>query len=386
MRFNEERALEVFCRLAEAWRNREGFYAGLISPQQEYTPQEIRGNPGALAQWFFALAIPMRGGINSTDAFRFMRGLWERNSLLFDPRVTRRMHEAELISVIRDTARVVHELVNGTKRAGTLSYKLEEHVRSWIRNAEILSMHWEGDVRRIFHGVRTFEHAFRRMALGEAPALVGMRRKIFALLALWLQEFGLIHRFPLPLIVDFHAMRLLLEQEILLPSWKPLGPGQPKLPERKRPESLWDYPAVRGTEQFVNVIIMWSERFLAKHRLSAHDLSHALWFLSRELCASYFGNRSLGATGLKRALTGRLLTGKELTNLSRWPKEYQDPCARCPVEKTCEIRIPAGPYYDWGVLVNAGPHIQYPGRQPFLPGVSWRGMTSALWRPKSGRP
>lgn len=390
LRFDEKRALEVFQVCERVWREGQGFFAGLKSPQQRYTPEEIRENPLELSHWFFTVSIPMRGGINSEDAFRFMRLLYRQNPPLFAPESLVEIPSGDIIRAIRHTAGFQNSGSGsrGQKRAGTLSYKLEEHIQAWKQNAVVLLKQWKGDIRQVFEGTRSFEEAFRRIdSSKQNPArFVGMRRKIFSLLATWLQEFDLIHKFQLPLIVDFHVMRVLLEQEILLPQWVELGPGKSSRPERQRPETLWSYKAVKVTESVVNQVIAWSLEFLAAHNLSAHDVSHGLWFLSRELCASYYGNRSFSKkTGNKAGVTQRLVKPDMLVAIGGWPARYRDPCWFCPLEQTCAISIPAGPYYDWGVMVNAGPHVHYPGRHPLLPGVDWQAMPVRFRNSKNRR-
>lgn len=381
--FNERRALEVFRVLAHSWENRDdalcgGFYAGLIPPQQEYTPDELRGKPLELGRYFFFQALTMRGGINSVDAFRATRMLWEKHPVLFDPVQVVETPEAEFLRAIRQTA---HELqgARGTKGAGTYSYKLEENVNHWRENARRLIKEFGGDIRTIYQGVRGFEEGFARVD----GVFKGMRRKIFSLLTMWLQEFGLIPEFALPIIVDFHCLRVLFEQEILLARPFRLGPGKSKNPARRRPPALRNYLAVRITERLVDEVIWWSQDFLIRHRLDAYAVSHGLWFLSRELCAAYHGNKSFGTPDPKRrAVTARLVTDEELRAMRAWPRTYRDPCRFCPVEDTCRVRIPAGPYYDWGVMVHAGAHIPYPGRRDEL-ATDWRWLPARFRNAKA---
>lgn len=382
--FNERRALEVFRTLAECWEGRAdpirgGFLAGLVVPQQAYTPTCLRSDPVKFGHYLFFQALTMRGGINSDDAFRATRMLWTQHPHLFDPVVVAQMPEAEFFRAIRRTAREFQG-ADSAEGAGTYSYKLEEHVDHWRENAGRLNRDFGGDVRAIYAGVRGFEEGFGRVD----GVFGGMRRKIFSLLTMWLQEFGLIPKFPLPLIVDFHCLRVLFEQEILLAAAFRLGPGKSKNPARRRPSALRSYRAVRITERLVDEVTWWSQDFLIRHRLDSYAVSHGLWFLSRELCAAYHGNKSFGKPDPKRrAVTARLVTDEELRVLDNWPRNYRDPCRFCPVETTCKVRIPAGPYYDWGVMVQTGEHVPYPGRKQEL-AADWRWLP-ALFRNAKAR-
>lgn len=391
--FDEARALSVFATCGEWYRERRGFYARLVPPQQAHTPPAVRKDPVSLGAWFSCAAVAMRGGINSEAAFIFLEELYTRSPFLFTPEFASGLTVEEFVAEVRATARAIHNNGRGSfgkKQAGTLSYKLEEHADAWIENAAALTKCWRGDVREIFRDVATFEEAYARVRSERGPErpenFSGMQRKIFSLLALWLQEFGLIRSLPLPLIVDFHANRLLLQQRVVVPQWEPLGEGRSKEPALRRPANLAAYPAVHVTKEFVGKVIAWSLEFLARHCLSAHDVSHGVWFLSRELCASYFGNRSFTkevetGDGRKLRRVQRFVDPARLATVDGWPKQYRDPCALCPVESTCALAIPNGSYYDWGRMVNAGPHVSYPGRayHPLLlPGIDWRGFPSSF--------
>ncbi|MBI4099324.1 hypothetical protein HY442_02260 [Candidatus Parcubacteria bacterium] len=392
--FNERRALEVFRVLADCWEHRDdplrgGFYAGLTAPQQIYTPSVLRADPIKLGQYLFFQSLTMRGGINSDDAFRSTRILWEHHPHLFDPHIVAAMPEAKFFRAIREVARDFQG-ADSEKGAGTYSYKLEEHVDNWRENAGTLIRIFDGDIQNVYRAVTSREHrpeASRFEATFRAVdgTFAGMQRKIFSLLTLWLQEFGLVERFALPLIVDFHCLRILFEHEILLAPFARLGPGNTKNRARRRPPGMRRYPAVRVSNRLVDAVIRWSEDFLVRHGLDSYPVSHGLWFLSRELCADYYGNKSFAKSDRKRrAVTARLVKDEELRSVTSWPMSYRDSCRFCPVEATCRIRIPAGPYYDWGVMVRAGEHLTYPGRAPeLMPG--WRQLPGRYRNAKSRR-
>ncbi len=380
--FHERRALEVFRTLGDCWNHRAdplrgGFCAGLTPPQRISTPTALRADPLKLGHYFFFQALTMRGGINSDDAFRSTRILWEHYPHLFDPRTVAAMPEAEFIRAIREVARKFQG-ADSEKGAGTYSYKLKEHVDNWRENADALIRAFDGDIRNVYrtdppHAHRPEASRFEATFRGVAGAFAGMQRKIFSLLTMWLQEFGLVEEFPLPLIVDFHCLRILFEHEIILAPFARLGPGTTKNRARRRPPGMRRYPAVRISNRLVDAVIRWSEGFLVRHGLNSYPVSHGLWFLSRELCADYYGNTSFAKQKPKRrAVTARLVTDEELRSVTSWPASYRDSCRFCPVEATCRVRIPAGPYYDWGVMVRAGEHLTYPGRAPELvPGWRW---------------
>lgn len=368
MRFDNKKALELFKILEDYWSRKKGFCAGLTAPQIEFFPEELRGDLKRMGQWFFFMSIPMRGGINSSDAFKFVFELHGQHPDLFDAAAVMKMMPRDISERTKKVALRLKQGASGFKEEGTFSYQSGHHAEIWIHNASVLSEHWGGDIRNVFWGVRDFEDAFSRIDHKKNIAgFRGMRRKIFSLLTTWLQEFGLIRYFPMPLIIDFHAIRLLLELDILKVNWEPLGPNKPKKPERLRPESMWNWPSFKISEKGVDKIIAWSQKFILKHSLSQYDVAHGMWFLSRELCRHYLGNRSeeLRSEG-RRTVTETILHDADLKKPEAWPAKYRDLCFYCPVESMCKYRIPAGPYFDWGAMVRAGKHITYPGRHADL--------------------
>ncbi|MBI2097263.1 MAG: hypothetical protein HYT40_03940 [Candidatus Sungbacteria bacterium] len=394
--FDEERARIIFAEAGERYRKGVGYNFGLqqIQPQHVYTPPSLIAIGGRdLANWFFFLSLSQRGGLNSDDSIRLTRAVWDRRPDLFDPKHVALLHAAEIRRAIIGVAVEFYPQLNGETRAGSLSYKLKEFARHWRLNAMALDQYWGGDIRNLFAESRTFEEYFLLIDRGSQKkpedkriGFYGMRRKIFSLLAFWLIEFQLVRRFRTPLVVDFHVLRVLLQLRILGVTWRRLGPGDPKIMARRRPRALWKYPAVHIHEGLVNQVIAWSYEFLIRHELDPFDVHNGLWNLSRTLCASYYGNKSRTvrrfdpAAKKWHAVTARLVKVSQLHNVSAWPQSYRDLCRYCPFEEYCGLAIPAGPYYDWGEGVNAGPHVVFPGRQPALDGVQWYDLPLGVTR------
>src|SRR3989338_1419655 len=368
---NEKLAFKFFKTLGVWWQEKRGFYADLIPPQRRWFPEELRSDPQKLGWWFFCVAIPIRGGINSDDAFRFVYELYRDRPDLFNPYVAMYMEPEEIAGATEKVAMRIHPGGSqGEKQKGTFSYQSYQHERIWIHNAKVLVEHWGADLRNVFEGALDFEKAFAKIDHKRSKkGFRGMRRKIFSLMTTWLIEFGLVPDFQLPLIIDFHAMRLLLMHEIIQVEFSELGPGKPRDPLRIRPESMWKHAAVHISEPFVDQVIFWTLAFLKKYKRllpCQYDIAHGKWFLSRVLCPDYYGNRSFEQKhedGKRRGLTERLVSDEELLEIETWPVSYRDPCRLCPVEESCKARFPQGPYFDWGAMVRAGDHITYPLRK-----------------------
>lgn len=382
--FDSARALEIFTDLSRRYERRIGIYHGLaeVQPQHLYFPEELRSlaYPREFANFCLFTAMSQRGGLNSDDSIRFMGYAWTRARHLFAVGTVADANAADVVATLQKLAEEFYSGgSNGIRRAGSLSFKVEEFAAHWVLNARALRDHWRGDIRLIFENVKDFEDAFARAdskRRGNHGGFHGMRRKIFSLLVFWLIEFGLIDQFHIPLIVDFHVLRALLQLGILNVSWQPLGKGDPKIEARRRPRALWKYPSIHIGETLVNEVIFWSYGFLKENNLSPFHVHNALWNLSRVLCAQYYGNKSFSVArkdknqGKRYGITARLVDAEALARGVGWPKGYRDHCRYCPFEERfCRIAIPAGPYYDWGKLLVAGRHVIYTYRNEVLPGV-----------------
>lgn len=377
--FNERRALEVFGILADLWRRHDGIFQGIVLPQDRYRSR-LPPDPKLIARWLFYAAIPMRGGVVSEDPFKWLMALWEHFPEMFEPeRVAAEWTVQRIFAAFRKvTPSILNGSGTGKLSAGSLGYKLPEHATAWHENSIVLTRHWGGDLRNVFWGVTEFEEAFRRIdherRIGKEwnPAgFIGMRRKIFSLLVIWLQEWKIISDFPTPIPVDFHALRVLWATGIIrFPRLKPLAPKE------RHPAQFAGKPAVRVRPALVDAIAMWSEKFLTRVGLSHRDVNPALWVLSRELCTAQFQNQSRSGGTL-------FIEAAELRrNPGLWPKDYSNPCGHCPIERLCTGAIPAAPYYRWGLLVRS-PRVPY--SMNLLPGFKWPDVRKVRFRKNDRR-
>ncbi len=389
VRVNEERALAVFKALENQYVNKEkgGVFQTSTLPQDRFVPQVSERE---YSNWHFFLSLFERGGIVSGDTMKFLWQLHQDLPELYDPQaVAIKWTPAKIEDAFMAVApKILKNNGTGEIGAGSLSYKLDEHTATWHRNATTLHKHWGGDVRNVFWGVTEFEEAFRRVDYRQNKAgFKGMRRKIFSLLTIWLQEKNLIPLFPGPIPVDFHAMRVLWETDILRLN-DLAKPFEPK--EGQHSPALAGKTTVRVSEKFMDTIAKWSQKFLAKHEMSHLVINPALWLLSRDFCAELFQNTTFARKSESARIPGRKTAGPMTAgrmrhfrrtkllmrfteaedlrkNPSLWPKGYKDPCSHCPVEQWCSWAIPAAPYYTWGILVRSGPRVPYHTQQ--IPGI-----------------
>jgi len=367
--FDEKRALAVFKILDLEWRAKRGVFANIVLPQDRL---RLPRNNERKVNFLFYSALFMRGGIISEDPFRWLVTLHDKRPEYFNPEfVVKNGLTPDDIkdAFIAITPKVLAQngLVPGRKANGSgnpFAYKIDQHTKSWIANSQFFVKEFDGNILNIFAGVRDFEEAFARINRNDrqrngGDGILGMRRKIFSLFTIWLQEKNLIPRFPTPIPVDFHALRILWATEILsLPDLLPF-----KINDR-HPKSYAGKTATQTREKLIDAITRWSQIFLFANRISHLVINPALWVLSRDLCANHFQNSTLAKGTIFREPTD-LLIGQ-----LRWPIGYKNPCQICPIEQYCEGAVPAAPYYIWGILMRM-PRVPYfeTMAQTALPGL-----------------
>lgn len=343
IKFNAERAEKVFFILDAGWRKRSGIFRNAILPQDRWPAPE---DPKKHANWLFYAALPMRGGLVSEDPFKWVFALKEKFPELFEPEAVVKQWTPEKIqnAFIEVSAEILNGNGVGETGAGALSYKAGEHSKAWFDNSSVLVKYWGGDLRNVFWGVADFEEVFRRIDYHKNLAgFKGMRRKIFSLLVIWLQDRKLIPVFPTPIPVDFHALRGLWATEVLEIKSDFSVNG-------KHPSQLKGKKIIRVSEKFIDTVAKWSQTFIAESGFSHLNVNPAIWILSRTLCAGHFQNSSRRGEFVADVLARK----------KHWPKTYKDPCVHCPLEKLCEWAIPSMPYYRWGLLMRIGKRVDFP--------------------------
>lgn len=151
-----------------------------------------------MALWLFFNVLFERGGRVSGNSIAILRRLWGETPELFDPKT---VAEKWSVDGVRDAlvfaARGISDNNgNGVKNAGVLSVNLQSHAECWYENAVRLYKYWNGDARNLFWGASNFEEAFKNINYkrNKTGGMLGMRRKISSLFAIWLQEKNVIPR------------------------------------------------------------------------------------------------------------------------------------------------------------------------------------------------
>lgn len=359
IRFDELRAVEILGIIDLAWKNKTGIFQNVVLPQDRW---DLPDSQIELALFLFYAAIFMRGGIISEDPFRILFQLREDNPELFNPEFVAKKLLPQTVEEAIKGVKIFSFDKGGSILKPSNAYKLEEHSRSWYHNSLVLMKRFGGNPLRIFEATDDFEEAFSRIDRNRKEnkewGIIGMRRKIFSLFAIWLQEKKLVPHYPTPIPVDFHAMRVLWATGIV--EFKKLMTLESSM---RYPPSLFGKEAIRITEGVMDKIAIWTMDFLSREKISHLHINPALWTLSRDFCSRSYPNSSTTSEGKITLREPELLENPHV-----WPPKYKNPCLFCPVEEYCHGAIPAAPYYKWGILLKM-PRSQHKPLQPLLPHI-----------------
>lgn len=357
IKFDEERAISVFKILENLYKQKNGIFKEVVLPQNRV---EALKDEKEHANFLFYASLLMRGGINSDDPFKWLGLLRVKFPEMFKPEiVAKRFTTEKIIGAFKEiTFQILNGNGTGKNGGGALSYKMKEHAQNWYENSVVLVNYWDGDVRNIFRGCLEFEESFKRIDYDRTNAgFKGMRRKILSLLVGWLHERHLIQTFPIPIPIDFHAMRILWATEIINVDRRLFSVSEKHSPQ------INGKPAIRVSEKFTEILSKWSQKFIFERMFSSVNINSAIWILSRSLCAEHFQNSSRG-DGMAYVDSKELKNNPEL-----WPKNYKNPCEHCPIDNYCKWAIPSAAYYRWGLLVRLGKRVEYPVIK--LPNINW---------------
>ncbi len=357
--FNEARAEKIFNLLAKKWQERSGIFTGIILPQDRWP---LPPDQQQAANWLFFSSFFQRGGSLSEDSFKWTYHLFCRYPEIFDTKYLASQNQPAIIAdaIIRTTSSLLQR--SDHDGAGAITMNFKEQVEFWQQNALKLENYWGGNILNVYGDCRDFERVFSQIDYDQDAerGLLGIRRKIFSLLTIYLQEKKFLPFFNVPLPIDFHALRILWATEII--SLQDLPPLQ----IASHPE--WCGLTGVYSRRIRDEIAAWAKDFLPRIGVSHLDLNPAIWCWSRELCTAVFQNKSQERHS-GRAV--RIINSQVLAaDPNLWPQNYADPCSHCALAKYCSGTIPQGPYYRAGVLIRQS-RVAYPVKEIFLPGVDW---------------
>lgn len=337
-----EKAGKILPPLAEMYRRRQGIFAGAKPPQKTFFPrhlleQEHEDREKLIALWVFYIMHFMRGPVNSSTVTDGMSSFHREHPEFFRPEYV----------VKYLTPESIYGAFGRSQKAGSLLIQGRDHAKSWYENSVVLLEHFEGNPLNIWGTEMDFYRIWRKVDPDYDRRITcfrGKRKKIFTLETMWLQGLGLIQKFPIPLPIDVHALRILFQTEIMPYNLlRPLEVG--KQPRKKPyPKEVIGRHVWRVKEIIRDQVSDFLYHFCVSYKVDPSDLSHALWFLSRMLCARH---AEAGTEGGEKPV---YRFPEELEkDPSLWPK--RDPCRFCVLEPHCHFVVPTQPHLWWGLIM-----------------------------------
>lgn len=320
VRIDREQAERVFSRLLKALRGRQPPYDRAKPPQEkENLPETLSWGGRAHAIFLFCSCYWMRGGIKSETAIRSLGKVFTEAPELFNP--------ADFDGNIYKEEEVQEIFC----RAG-LGFHVEEIVRFWLVNFRKLERFWGGDPCNLYSEVSDYEvlcdrviHDRNKPHREDNPqGFFGFREKMVSMLTYFLADAGFVDPFVFPVPVDFHVMRVLVSNEILILDG-----------ERIPVEEV----AVKARELTLN--------YCRETGTSPLELCNALWLLSSSSCNQNPANQSQEIG--ERVGRGTKVSSREVEWSEALTRTYWRTCGSCPLGErgidTCQHAVPSAVYY-----------------------------------------
>lgn len=328
---DKERVSEVLGRLVCAFENREFPY----SLDSTRVPQDHRHMPKTLefgtrehAMFLWTICYYMRGGIKSNIAVTQMAAIYDQHPELFIAEVAKDIPPEDIATILTE---------NGLGFQKTVS-------NAWTENARRLFEQYEGDPRKIFDGVSTYEGSLTRVKNDmKGNGFIGFQEKMVSMIIYYLADEGLISPFEFPLPVDIHVLRVSVANELV------------KFYGYEDDENIF-------SDELLAIMRGLFLDYAREHQLDMLRLCDAVWLLSQSTCGLQPGNITLEPNGRENR-NGRkthLVPGPVDVNDETQRQQYMDTCARCPIESTCTWNVPGKIYYVQGELKRRGRRIRFP--------------------------
>lgn len=286
-----------------------------------------RGDTYTLSCFYFYACIYMRGGIESSQAFRALLRMLKDYPSLFDPLHAQWFTE----EYVRDILRAY------------IGWDSEVAARAWLENSRRLCQTWKADPRLLIKGVADYNEALRRIrnkltkrelqAAGpDGLGFFGFQPKMVSMLLYFYDWEGWIKkRFLYPAPADFHNFRIAIANGGIL-----ITP-QPKV--------------IRANEKLSKV---WRDVlmvYLKARRADPVEVADAIWLFSLVMC----GNSPLTQFRTPNKNHSGMFAGEDLPHHeesavlgARYRSSLLRTCLVCPLLHSCTLAIPAGPYYQRG--------------------------------------
>lgn len=302
---------------------------------KRHMPESLQYGSRDHANVFMGLCAYMRGGIKSVDACKRISKLYDDRPDLFRPEIAMQMEPTEIAAELRS---------HGLGFQKTVS-------KQWVENSKRLTKLYDGDPRKIFDGINSYEECLKRLKNdNNGNGFIGFQEKMASMLTYYLMDSAMIEPFMFPIPVDLHVMRVSIANRMVT------FPG------------VEDGTNVYTPELLATLRTLYVEYAINKG-VNPLRLCDAVWLMSESSCGKNPGNITLEPFGRGRR-DGRstLLMPKEVDITSpAQHKSYDASCRSCPLDDHCQDNIPGKPYYVAGTLMVRGRRVRFPFIQPKKP-------------------
>lgn len=332
---NHDQVDLVLDTLMEAYDNeRYPYYMDKVRvPQDErHMPPSLERGSTDHAMFLWNVCYYMRGGTKSTFAVQQMAELYEDRPDLFN---------------CSNIIATPQEEIKTELKAHKLGFQ-ETVSKSWIENAQRMLEHYDGDPRNIFTGLSDAEEPYEALVSriknnNKGGGFIGFREKMTSMIAYYLMDEELVEPFNFPIPVDLHVMRVSVANGLVS------FPGL-------------EFPADVYSEKLLETLRGIYFDYAKRRGVNPLHLCNAVWLLSEALCGTAPGNRVLEPNGRDKRegrLTKLIPEPIDLSSPAQ-QERYNRTCARCPIEKTCDLNIHGGAmYYALGQLAVRGPRPRF---------------------------
>ncbi len=329
---NWDLAESVFGTLLQALK--EGRYPyNVVKPPQrpENMPNNLVWGSVEHARFLFCVCYYMRGGIESETAILALARLYANKPEIFVPKSFAQLLEPD------NEASKISELL---AQYG-LNYNATHIGRYWIHNFIKLERGWQGNPANLFTGVSGYDEICRRVinkrdkekGSQKNHGFYGFREKMVSMIIHFLMDAEIIQPFVFPVPVDFHVLRVLVANELLVVNGSQAG------------DDLYTNDLQAAARRL-------TDTYCRQHAVDALRLGDALWLLSGSLCHLHPGNQM--KVGDRNGRQTELTRLRVVWNKSQ-TERFLRSCHLCPITGSCRHNIASAPYYVQGKLKILGP-------------------------------
>ncbi len=315
----------------EAYNNNELPYSldrVRVPHDPRHMPKTMERSGVDHAVFLFNVCYYMRGGIKSNDAVKRMANVYDEWPSLFDCEFAKDVDPGAIEEILKTNGLGFQKVV----------------ADQWVENSRRLHELYDGDPRKIFEGVDSYELSQERIQNdGKGGGFKGFQEKMTSMIIYYLMDEDLIDRFNFPIPVDLHVLRVSIANEMI---------------------TFGDVPHKTNlfTKETLSALRTLYLQYAEERNVNPLRLCDAVWMLSESSCGRHPGNTTIEPHG-RKVRNGRstYLIPKEVnfddpTQL----KAYRESCAICPIEETCQYNIPGTQYYVGGNLIIRGPRKRIP--------------------------